>query len=132
MSRILVADDEVPMRQLMRLACERMGHEVHDAIDTQTAISAYERLKPDLLILDIHMPGGGGPFVLNALRFGGKRKIGPVLVVTGSLVATADEVRSGLNVDRVLPKPFRIGDLQTAVRELLAAAPREAPHPPPD
>lgn len=131
MARILVADDEAPMRQLMRLACERMGHEVHEAMNTQSAIETYERVKPDLLILDIHMPGGGGPFVLNALRFGGKRKIGPVLVVTGSLVATADEVRSGLNVDRVLPKPFRITDLSAAVRDLLAIAPREAPPPAP-
>ena len=127
MARILVADDEAPMLHLMRLACERMGHEVHEAMNTQATIEAYERVKPDLLILDIHMPGGGGPFVLNALRFGGKRKIGPVLVVTGSLVATAEEVRSGLNVDRVLPKPFRITDLSAAIRDLLAAAAREAP-----
>lgn len=127
MARILVADDETPMRQMMRLACERMGHEVHEAINTQTAIQGYERLKPDLLILDIHMPGGGGPQVLNALRFGGKRKIGPVLVVTGSLVATADEIRGSLNVDRVLPKPFRISDLAAAVRDLLAAAAKSPP-----
>ena len=74
-----------------------------------------------------YMPGGGGPLVLNSLRFGGKRKIGPVLVITGSLVATAAEVRGSLQVDRVLPKPFRITDLSIAVRELLAIAAKAAP-----
>src|SRR5438309_1558380 len=62
MARILVADDEAAMRQMVRLACERAGHEVFEAGNAPTAVEAYERLKPDLLVLDLHMPGGGWGF----------------------------------------------------------------------
>jgi DNA-binding response OmpR family regulator len=128
MARILIADDELPIRQLVRMACERAGHEVIEAINAPTAVEAYERLKPDLLILDVGMPGGGGPFVLNSLRFGGARKIGPVLVITGSVAGSADEIRQSLSVDGALTKPFRIPELLAAVRNLLAKA---TPLPPP-
>ena len=127
MARILVADDEPPMRQLVRLACERLGHVVFEAINTQGAIEAYGRLKPDLLVLDVNMPGGGGPFVLNTLRFNGTRGIGPVLVVSGSIEKSAEDLRQALHVDRVLSKPFRLGDLAHAVAELLAQASGRAP-----
>lgn len=124
MSKILVADDEPPMRQMVRLACERAGHEVFESANAPTSIEAYERVKPDLLILDVGMPGGGGPFVLNSLRFGGKRTLCPVLIISGTLDRTTDEIRTLLAVDRVLAKPFRIADLLTVVRELLPSAPR--------
>ncbi|MFO0933499.1 MAG: response regulator [Planctomycetota bacterium] len=120
MARILVADDEPPMRMVIRHACERAGHEVHEAIDAPTAIAAYERLKPDLLVLDIGMPGGGGRFVLNTLRFGGTKRIAPVLVVTGSMAGTVDEIRRTLGVEAVILKPFRIVELVRVVQELLA------------
>jgi CheY-like chemotaxis protein len=128
MARILVADDEPPMRQMVRLACERAGHEVFEAINAPTAVEAYERLKPDLLVLDIGMPGGGGQFVLNSIRFGGSRRIAPVLVITGSMAGSADEIKRTLGVERALTKPFRINDLLVAVRELL---PKPAAAPPP-
>jgi CheY-like chemotaxis protein len=124
LARILLADDEQTMRQMMRLVCERAGHEVHEAASAPAAIEAHERLKPDVLVLDVGMPGGGGAFVLGALRFGGTRRIGPVLVVTGSTEGHADEVRERLGVDRVLLKPFRAAELVAAVAELAARAPK--------
>ena len=126
MAKILVADDEPVMRQMVRMACERMGHEVHEAVDAPSAVLAYDRVKPDLLVLDIGMPGGGGLFVLNSLRFGGRKAIGPVLIITGSIDRSADEVRRELAVDRILPKPFRISDLNACVTELLLQASRKA------
>jgi len=133
MAKILVADDEPPMRQMVRMACERAGHEVVEAINAPTAVEAYERLRPDLLVLDISMPGGGGHFVLNTLRFGGTRRIAPVLVITGSMAGTPDEIRTALGVERALTKPFRISEFLAAVKELLAkaAGPRASPPAPP-
>lgn len=129
MARILVADDDPPIRQMVRMACERIGHEVFEAIDTQTAVQAYVRVLPELLILDIGMPGGGGPFVLNSLRFGGARKICPVLIVSGSIDRTPEEIRRILAVDRVMTKPFRVGELILAVQELLRPQSPSAPKP---
>jgi CheY-like chemotaxis protein len=119
-ARILVADDEPPMRMVLRHACERAGHEVHEAIDAPTAVAAYERVRPDLLVIDFAMPGGGGRFVLNSLRSGGAKTIAPVLLVTGSMAGTGDEIRQSLGVDAVILKPFRIVELVRVVQELLA------------
>ena len=83
-----------------------------------TTIAAYLRVKPDLLILDVGMPGGGGPFVLNSLRFGGARTMCPVLIISGTLDRTVDEIRTLLAVDRVLAKPFRIEELLRALEGL--------------
>lgn len=130
MARILVADDEPPMRTVLRHACERAGHEVHEVIDAPTAIAAYDRVHPDLMILDIGMPGGGGRFVLNSLRFGGTRKIAPVLVVTGSMAGTIDEIRTSLGVDGVILKPFRIVELVRVVQELLGRSTGPSTPPP--
>ena len=60
MARILVADDVATVRLLVRVACEQIGHEVHEALDATTAVEAYGRVHPELLILDLGMPGGGG------------------------------------------------------------------------
>ena len=126
MANILVADDEPTIRHMVRAACITAGHKVTEAVDGPTGVMAYLRVKPDLLILDVHMPGGGAQFVLNSLRFGGEKRICPVLVLTGSVEGSPDEIRKQFNVDRVLLKPFRAHDVTAAVAELLAAATRHA------
>lgn len=131
MARILVVDDEPPMRMVIRHACERAGHEVHEAIDAPSAVADYERLKPDLLVLDIGMPGGGGRFVINSLRFGGTRKIAPVLIVTGSMAGTMEEIRQSLGVEAVILKPFRIVELVRVVQGLLGGTGTPVAAPPP-
>jgi len=130
MSRILVVDDVAPVRLVVRVACEQAGHEVHEAIDAATGIEAYGRVQPHLLVLDLGMPGGGGPFVLKSLRRDGERRICPVLVVTGNLDQTPDAIRDELAVDRVLRKPFRISELMVHVVQLLALGGRAAAPPP--
>ena len=52
MSKILVADDEPPMRQMVRLGCERAGHTVFEAGNAPTAIEAYERVMARVFGLD--------------------------------------------------------------------------------
>lgn len=122
MARILVVDDEASMRQVIRHACERAGHEVFEAIDAPSAVVAYERVKPDLMILDIGMPGGGGKQVLSTLRSRPSLALSPVLVVTGSMSGSPDEIRTALRVDAAVLKPFRVAVLTRSIAELLGAA----------
>jgi two-component system OmpR family response regulator len=130
MARILVADDESTVRHVIRLACERAGHEVHEAIDAPSAVMAYERTQPDLVVLDVNMPGGGASFVLNSLRFGGSRAIAPVVVVSGSLERSAEETERLLRVEKVVLKPFRVHELLTSIADVVAKHPRPASPPP--
>jgi DNA-binding response OmpR family regulator len=128
-ARILVADDEPNVRLFVRLACEKAGHEVHEAIDAPSAVLAYDRAPPDLLVLDVNMPGGGAAFVLNSLRFGGTRAIAPVLIVSGSLEQTPQEAQRRFAVDRVLVKPFRVSELLSSIAELIAKRAKAAGKP---
>ncbi len=119
MARILIADDELAMREMLALACRLDGHDVLQAYDTASTISTYVSGKPDLLILDLSMPGGGGTEVLNALRSTGKR-LCPVVIVTGYLDSVPELMREGLGAFALIEKPFAMDTLRDTVRSALA------------
>lgn len=120
MARILIADDELSMREMLALACRLDGHEVMQAYDTASTISTYVSGKPDLMILDLSMPGGGGTEVLNALRSTGKR-LCPIVIVTGYLDSVPELMREGLGAFALIEKPFAMDTLREAVRSALAS-----------
>ena len=117
MARILVAEDDPSIRKLVRFSCEKLGHEVSEVVDAPGAIQSYEHQRPDLVILDMKMPGGGGEAVLKALQ--ASSPACPVLVITGALEGSAARVKAQSQVDQVLSKPFRISDIVAAVEKLL-------------
>ena len=68
MSRILVGDDNELIRSLIMELLESEGYEVREAVDTGDVLEQISRTEPDLLILDVQMPGGGGIEAINATR----------------------------------------------------------------
>jgi two-component system KDP operon response regulator KdpE len=68
MSRILVIDDELPIRRLLRILLEGAGHEVICEADASHGLHALALQKPDLLILDLGLPYMDGLKVLHHLR----------------------------------------------------------------
>jgi DNA-binding response OmpR family regulator len=123
MARILIADDELAMREMIALACRLDGHDVVQAYDTGSAIAMYMAQTPDLLVLDLSMPGGGGTEVVGALRGGGVR-LCPIVVVTGYLGSVPERMRAGLGAFAFLEKPFAIDSLRETVRNALATTKR--------
>ena len=118
MARVLVADDEAPMREMLRMALELDGHVVHEAMDASTAVSMYTEVVPELLILDLNMPGGGGEMVVKQLHAAGER-ICPTVIVTGFITELSVDMRAVLPRFRVVEKPFQLGSFQLAIREVL-------------
>jgi DNA-binding response OmpR family regulator len=123
MPKILIADDELAMREMLALACRLDGHEVHQAFDTASALSQYVQVKPDLMILDLSMPGGGGTEVVHQLRLSGQRMC-PIVVVTGYLDSVPQRTRDGLGAYALIEKPFNMDTLRDAVRRGLDGKPR--------
>lgn len=68
MARILVVDDDINNRLLLRLVLEHAGHEIREASDGGEALASANASKPDLIIMDLHMPGMDGIEFINALR----------------------------------------------------------------
>jgi DNA-binding response OmpR family regulator len=116
--RILIADDHEEMRQLVVELLAAHGYEIRDAADTQAVLDEIEGDRPDLLILDVNMPGDGGIAALRSIRE--KRDLDGmrVLVLSGSLDLPTDWLTQ-VGADAHLPKPFPIDELNETVRRLL-------------
>ena len=118
-AEVLVADDDASARRLLRRVLETAGYQVVEAFDGTTARLAVERSVPDLLILDIHMPGTDGIALCRDLKRTPATSLMPIIHVTGS--TSRDERLDALAAgsDDFVGKPFDIEELLTRVRSLL-------------
>ena len=104
---ILVVDDDAAIRRMLTRTLEREGYAVEAAADGGAALASVERLVPDLLVLDVAMPGLDGLAVSRALRRRGLAV--PILMLTAR-DAVEDRI-AGLDsgADDYLVKPFAPG-----------------------
>jgi CheY-like chemotaxis protein len=116
--RILIADDHKETRQLIVELLQEQGYEIAQASDTQAVFDEIAREQPDLLILDVNMPGDGGIAALKAIREDRNLDGMRVLILTGS-IDLAPEWLSEIGAEGHLPKPFPVDELNSTVRRLL-------------
>lgn len=126
-ARILIVEDHPTMREAMRLVLEGEGFDIDEASDGAQALSAVRDEPPDLVLLDMSIPGVSGPDVLAAVKSDPATSEVRVIVVT----ATGEEGRAAAmagGADHYFTKPFSPIALLQAVEEVLgpeAAAPAE-------
>jgi two-component system response regulator MprA len=115
--RVLVADDDRPVGRMLARTLEAEGYEAVIAEDGGAALALHERLRPDVIVLDLAMPGVDGLSVVRRLRARGDPT--PVLILTAR-DAVGDRV-AGLEAggDDYLVKPFATEELIARVRALL-------------
>lgn len=118
--RVLVVDDEENIRFLVESALQLKGIETRSAPDGHAALDAVNEFRPDLIVLDVMMPGIDGFEVLKRLRDSGSRV--PVIFLTAR-GATDDRVR-GLTSggDDYMVKPFAVAELIARVQLRLGAS----------
>lgn len=116
---ILVVDDDASVVSLMADLLEVDGFTVVGAPDGYAALRELDRMRPDLVILDVMMPGLSGLDVLRAIRSSAETKHTPVLIVSAKRdeVSIWDGLRNGCDV--YVTKPFDPAELTVAVRRLL-------------
>lgn len=114
---VLVVDDEEYIRDLVRTALTFSGFEVAVAADGVTALNDIQRLRPDLTILDVNMPGFDGFEVVRRLRDAGDST--PVIFLTAR--DSAEDKLSGFTKggDDYLTKPFSLEELVARVEAVL-------------
>jgi two-component system, OmpR family, phosphate regulon response regulator PhoB len=126
---ILVVDDDLDMRALVRDALEREGFAVEEASDGQTALTKIAAYTPELVILDLNLPKVRGLDVLREVRGG---QLTPVIVLSG-LGDEADRVVGlELGADDYIVKPFSPRELVARVRSVLRRASDPLPQKPLD
>ena len=114
-ARILVIDDEPAIRDTMRMTLEYDGHECLTAGSGQEGLSLAERENPDLVFLDIKMPGLDGLEVLSRLR--GMNETLPVVMISAHGTATTALEAGRLGAFRFIEKPLSKDYILDAVRE---------------
>jgi CheY-like chemotaxis protein len=103
--RILVADDNAVSRELVREILEGAGHEVLEAADGLDALQKARAIVPDLLLLDIQMPGLNGYAVLDELRRDARLDALRVLAVTAYAMDKDRERALAAGFDAYITKP---------------------------
>ncbi len=101
--RILIADDESEIRDLLRLYLEKDGYEVLEAADGLETMESVKRENPDLLLLDIMMPGLDGYRVLRNIR---ENNNIPVIMLSAKGTNTDKILGLDLGADDYITKPF--------------------------
>lgn len=122
--KILVADDETSIREILSIQLARMGYEVVLAEDGMEAVAAYEAEKPDLVLLDVMMPRLNGLNACQQIRIlekkSGRRT--PVLFLTAR-DTTHDKTSAALSGgDEFISKPVSLQELRERVEAALKKA----------
>jgi CheY-like chemotaxis protein len=117
-AQVLIADDNAVNRRLVASALARLGFELRETEDGLATLTSCLQKKPDLLIIDIHMPAMDGLTVIQRLRMEYPISALPILVLTADTELPSSVVlKAGAN--DLLHKPLDLGDLNLKVRDLL-------------
>lgn len=120
MTRVVVADDDDDILELVRFKLEQAGMDVEAVGDGVTALEACRRETPDLVLLDVMMPGMSGLDVCRTLRDDLGMGLVPVILLTAR--AQEFDVDQGFHAgaDDYVVKPFSPRELSSRVRAVLA------------
>lgn len=117
-TRILVVEDDPTVRDVVRRYLERDGHVVLQAEDGTTGLAMARQTHPDLIVLDVMLPGLSGLEVCSSLRVGDRSET-PIIMLTA--LSEEDDRISGLalGADDYVTKPFSVKELALRVQSVL-------------
>ena len=121
--RVLLAEDEANIAESITFLLERAGFEVAVETDGQRALESVLADCPDVLVLDVMLPGLDGYEILRKLRADRRGETLPVLMLTAKGQREDREMALKCGADRFITKPFSNAEIVFAVRQLAGGAP---------
>lgn len=119
---ILIVDDERDIHRVLTALLEGAGYAVASALDSMQALMSARQVKPDLIVLDIQMPGGGGVKVYERLRINTNFLTTPILIYTAIPLAEVQKQIQQHPKTSLLAKPAQPEEILLAVERLLGGA----------
>src|SRR5712691_5202754 len=117
LATVLICEDEPALRELIRVSLDGR-YEFAEADDGLECLEVAREVRPDIIVLDMMLPGRNGIDILRELRRDSDLAGTPVLVLTAQPGTRDDALREGANL--VMDKPFDPDDISAAVKEVLA------------
>ena len=112
--RVLIVDDEPRIRELLDIVCREEGCDTRTAGSVPEALEHWRAWAPELVFLDLMMPGPPGTEFLRMVRGAGDAT--PVVIVSGEPRAAWIALANELGITAVVEKPFRLTDIVTLIR----------------
>lgn len=119
---ILIVDDELPIRRLLRVSTERSGYTAEEAATAATALAELHRSRPRLVLLDLGLPDRDGLELIGPFRDKGV----PIIVLTAREGSGEKVTALDLGADDYVTKPFDSEELLARIRSCLRRADRSA------
>lgn len=119
MSKILVVDDAEHIVELIQFNLENEGHDVNVAYDGKEALSKLEQEMPDLILLDLMLPGIDGIEVCRRIRGNDKSKNIPIIMITAKGEEIDKVLGLEIGADDYITKPFGVRELLARVKAML-------------
>ncbi len=116
MTRILLVEDEIALSDPLSFLLEREGYEVEVAADGPSAITAFDQTEPDLMLLDLMLPGLPGTEVCREIR---SRSTVPIIMLTAKDSEIDIVVGLELGADDYVTKPYSTRELLARIRAVL-------------
>jgi CheY-like chemotaxis protein len=117
MARIVVADDDPDILNIVSMSLEAMGHEVFRATNGAEAMVVVRAERPDLVLMDLMMPEVDGYEATMALKADPSTAAIPILALTAKAMRGDEEKGRQAGVDAYITKPFRISQVLEVVNQ---------------
>jgi two-component system, OmpR family, KDP operon response regulator KdpE len=111
---VLIVDDEPPIRRFLRTSLTAQGYDIVEAEDGVKALDEVRRMSPDVLVLDLGLPGMDGLEVIRRLRGGGATL--PIIVLSSRADEAGKVEALDLGADDYVTKPFGVDELLARLR----------------
>lgn len=125
--RVLIVDDEVTLRNSLRDALRLASYEVSEAQDGTEGLDQAQKVKPDVILMDVKMPGIDGYETCRKLKEGPTTCGIPVIFVTATTDLVVNRLAYGAGGIACLTKPFRLEALLGLIDAAIASAKRAEP-----
>ncbi len=127
---IVIADDNRNIRTVVKMDLETLGYQVLEATDGLQALELVKTMKPDLVVLDVMMPGLDGFDVCSRIKMDEELRGIPVIMLTAKTTPEDKFLGRKVGADEYLTKPFDPEDLEKLIERILEARSKgEALHP---
>lgn len=123
---IFITEDDESIRALIKVALEGYNHKVYDFETAEEALEAMEKVKPDLAIFDIMLPGMQGTEAVKRLRQNDRYKKVPIIILTAKDSEVDKIIGLDSGADDYVTKPFSVMELMARVRSQLRRTEEQA------